>query len=105
MTFLLAHPLIEDLLLCLSDTDENKAHCHISESPNAALDPEALPNLRCLTADTFNLGVFLRNGVSSLRTLEHLRIGVRSVGEEEEEKGTRFAEMLCALEAYGGLPG
>lgn len=98
-TFLVAHPLIEDLHLGFWEC-WNELHCRIS--PDIVLGPSTLPNLRRLTVDAFNLGVFVRSGMSSLKLLETLHIGSGYLRREDE--GVGFAEMYRALEAYGGLP-
>lgn len=95
--FLIAHPLIEDLELCFSHTST----CRIS--PDVAFGSGTLPNLRRLTAEAFNLNIFLRSGVLSLQKLEHLRTGPGHHKWQEEER-VEFREMLHNLETKGGLP-
>lgn len=97
-TFLVAHPLIDHLDLGFLDQE---MHCHVPI--DFLLGPNTLPNLRYLTVDASNLGIFVRSGMSSLQTLESLHIGVRYVDEQIDDVG--FAEMYQALEAYGGLQG
>lgn len=99
--FLVAHPLIEDLHLGFSHPFAGGLHCHIS--PSVTLGPGTLPNLRRLTVDAFNFGIFIRSGISSLQMLESLHIDVGYFEEVERDVG--FAETYSALEAYDGLPG
>lgn len=98
--FLIAHPLIEDLCLSFSNPDGRGFHCY--DSSDVALSPGTLPNLRHLTADATNFGIFVRSGLSSLQTLESLHTGLyyHTAGEED----VRFPQMYDALEVYGGLP-
>lgn len=101
--FLIAHPLIEDLHLHFSDDDPDGEVVYYQVSPTA-IGPGTLPNLRHLTADAFNLGVFLCSEVLSLRTLESLHTGVAYFDEKEHGRA-QFVEMFHMLEAKGGLPG
>ncbi|KAF9457762.1 hypothetical protein BDZ94DRAFT_188755 [Collybia nuda] len=96
-TFLLAHPLIEDLQLGFYDAFDD-TRCRLS--PKVVLGPGALPNLYHLKADAFNVAILARGGVLSLKTIEHLHTSTANgwaVGI--------FEEMCGALETYGGLPG
>lgn len=100
-SFLVAHPLIEDLNLGFLDPNRWGIHCHLS--PDVILSPGALPNLRRLTADASNLGMFLRSRILSLQTLESLHIGVGY--SEEQEDDIVFGGMYHMLEVYGELSG
>lgn len=71
-------------------------------SLSVAPGPEALPNLLHLAADAFNVNIFARSGMLSLKTLETLRTGPGYSGEGQDGW---LEEMCQALERFGGLPG
>ncbi|KAF9457758.1 hypothetical protein BDZ94DRAFT_1272250 [Collybia nuda] len=70
-------------------------------SPEVSLGPGALPNLRHLTADMFNVTLLALGNVLSLKTLESLSTG----GVGGRGSTGALADMGSALEMLGGLPG